>query len=79
MSRIYNVEIEGNSYYDRQDHQRLNYLRRKGPTPHSIFLTMTEGQTKDFIGAWDTDNEDSEEARFFSGSPYSWQEILDIP
>ncbi|HCT2375993.1 hypothetical protein [Morganella morganii] len=79
MSRIYNVEIEGHSYYDHQDRQRLDYLRRKGSTPYSIFLTMTEGQTEDFIGAWDADNEDSEEARFYSGSPCSWQEIFHIP
>lgn len=83
MSSIYHVEIEGNSYYDRQDHQRLDYLRRKGSTPYSIMLTMTEGQTEDFIGVWDADNEDedddSEEARFYSGSPSSWQEIFDIP
>ncbi|MEV9295261.1 hypothetical protein AB0173_21325 [Klebsiella quasipneumoniae] len=79
MSSIYNVEMEGNSYYDREDHYRLDYLRRKGSKPYSIFLTMTEGQTEDFIGAWDAENDDSEEARFYSGSPCSWQEIFDIP
>ncbi|PNO71275.1 hypothetical protein [Serratia marcescens] len=81
MNSIYNVEIEGNNYYDRQDYQRLDYLRRKGQKPYSIYLTMTEGQTEDFIGAWDADNddEDSDEARFYSGSPSSWQEIFNIP
>lgn len=56
-----------------------DYLRRKGSKPYSIFLTMTEGQTEDFIGAWDAENDDSEEARLYSGSPCSWQEIFDIP
>lgn len=81
MARIYNVEIEGKRFYDTEDRYRLDYLRRKGNTPHSIHMTMTEGQTEDFIGAWDADEDDvdNEENRFYSGSPSSWQDIFDIP
>lgn len=81
MARIYNVEIEGKRFYDTEDRYRLDYLRRKGNTPHSIYMTMTEGQTEDFIGAWDADEDDvdNEERRFYSGSPSSWQDIFDIP
>ena len=42
---------------------------------------MTEGQTEDFIGAWDPEDydEDSDEHIFYSGSPSQWQNIFDIP
>jgi hypothetical protein len=80
MVRIYKIEIEGKSFLDGEDRYRLDYLRRKGFIPNSIFLTMTEGQTEDFIGAWDADEDaDDEESRFYSGSPSSWQDIFDIP
>ena len=36
---------------------------------------MTEGQTEDFIGAWDGEKD----AMFNNGPPANWQEIFDVP
>jgi hypothetical protein len=40
---------------------------------------MTEGQTEDFIGAWDDDEDPDNESIFCAGSPCDWQLIFDIP
>ena len=75
MTQIAQFEIEGFTFTDREDGYRLDYIRRKQPRPLNLALTMTEGQTEDFIGAWDG----KEEGMFNNGSPANWQEIFDIP
>jgi hypothetical protein len=78
IEKITSVTIEGFTYRDRYDRSRLDYIRRKQPRPYNLALFMTEGQTEDFIGAWDAD--DSDEADIYcSGSPCTWQDIFDIP
>lgn len=75
VKQISRFEIEGFSFSDREDNYRLDYIRRKQPQPLNLAATMTEGQTEDFIGAWDGE----EEGMFNNGSPANWQEIFDIP
>lgn len=78
IEKITNVEIEGYRFKDQYDSMRLDYVRRKQPQPLNLGLFMTEGQTEDFIGAWDDyDNEDP--VIYHGGGPYSWQSIFDIP
>lgn len=47
------------------------------PKPYNLGLFMTEGQTEDFIGACDGDDEGPN--MFSNGSPSEWQKIFDIP
>jgi hypothetical protein len=75
VKQISKFEIEGFSFSDPEDNHRLDYISRKQPQPLNLALTMTEGQTEDFIGAWDGE----EEGMFNNGSPANWQEIFDIP
>lgn len=73
--RLINFEIEGFVFDDREDAYRLGYIIRKQPRPYNLASTMTEGQTEDFIGAWDSD----EEGQFTNGGPCDWQRIFDVP
>jgi len=68
-------KIKGFAFHDSEDAYRLGYLKRKMPRPVNLASTMTEGQTEDFIGAWDAD----EEGMFTNGSPCDWQQIFDVP
>lgn len=68
-------EIEGYTFTDPEDGYRLGYIKRKQPHPLNLALTMTEGQTEDFISAWDG----GEEGMFNNGSPADWQKIFDVP
>lgn len=78
IDKIVNINIEGVEFYDRYDAIRLDYIKRKGPYPSNIKCTMTEGQTEDYIGAWDHDEDDGSEI-YYSGNPCDWQAIFDIP
>ena len=40
---------------------------------------MTEGQTEDFIGAWESETSEEDSEQFSMGSPCEWQQIFDIP
>jgi hypothetical protein len=80
IEKIVHVNIEGIEFYDRYDSMRLDYIRRKGPYPSNLLCTMTEGQTEDYIGAWDNDEEfEDDESIYHGGSPGEWQAIFDIP
>lgn len=74
MTQVAQFEIEGIHFIDPEDGHRLNYLRRKLPRPYNLAQTMTEGQTEDFIGAWD-----GEDGEFGNGPPANWQSIFDVP
>jgi hypothetical protein len=74
---ITHVSIEGFEFTDSEDRYRLGYVQRKIKRPYQLSLFMTEGQTEDFIGAWDGDEENGEQ--FSNGSPSNWQAIFDIP
>jgi len=75
ITQIAQFEIDGFAFTDPEDGYRLDYIRRKQPHPCNLALTMTEGQTEDFIGAWDG----MKEGIFNNGSPADWQEIFDVP
>lgn len=79
--QVCHIEIEGFQFHDGEDSHRLGYVQRKQPYPFNLQLFMTEGQVEDFIGAWDADDydEDSDQYKFYSGSPASWQDIFDVP
>lgn len=77
VHQIASVEIEGFVFSDYEDYHRLGYLQRKQRRPYNLALFMTEGQTEDFFGAWEGD-EDNDEA-FSNGSPADWQVLFDIP
>lgn len=80
IAKIVNVEIEGHRFYDFYDATRLSYVKRKQPRPFNLASFMTEGQTEDFIGAWDNDeNYDDDDSIYHGGSPSEWQTIFDIP
>jgi hypothetical protein len=46
------VEIEGQTFLDRDDMYRVGYLIRKHPRPTSLQMLMTDGHVEDFFGAW---------------------------
>lgn len=80
IDKIVNVEIEGENFYDRYDSIRLSYVQRKQSRPYNLASFMTEGQTEDFIGAWDDDdNYENDDSIYHGGSPCDWQDIFDIP
>ena len=80
IDKIVNVEIEGQKFYDRYDSIRLNYVQRKQSRPYNLASFMTEGQTEDFIGAWDDDeNYENDDSIYHGGGPCDWQDIFDIP
>lgn len=80
IAKIVHVNIEGIEFYDRYDSYRLDYIRRKKPYPSNLLCTMTEGQTEDYIGAWDNDEDyEDDDSIYHGGSPCDWQAIFDIP
>lgn len=79
MDTLRSVRIEGFDFPDREDHYRLDYLRRKYKSPSNILFMMTEGHTEDFFGAWEPDEEDESNDMFTMGSPSNWQDVFDIP
>lgn len=74
---IANVAIEGYTFSDSEDYHRLGYVQRKTKRPYHLGLFMTEGQTEDFIGSWDGDQDD--EKQFSNGFPSNWLAIFDVP
>lgn len=80
IDKIVSVELEGESFVDFEDAYRLDYISRKMSRPHNLMCFMTEGQTEDFIGAWDSYEDDDENDELYSsGSPMDWNVIFDIP
>ncbi len=80
IESIVNVEIEGQQFYDRYDSIRLSYVKRKQSRPYNLASFMTEGQTEDFIGAWDNDDSYEHDGSIYhGGGPCDWQDIFDIP
>ncbi len=81
ISKLYDIEVEGYTFRDKEDAHRLSYVSRKIKRPYCLSLFMTEGQTEDYIGAWDTYNDEGNcnEEVFYTGGPSNWQAIFDIP
>lgn len=77
IHQIATVEIEGFTFSDNEDYLRLGYVQRKTRRPYHLGLFMHKGQSEDFIGAWDGDEDAGE--TFSNGSPANWQAIFDVP
>ncbi|HDK7156516.1 TPA: hypothetical protein PTV43_001647 [Clostridium botulinum] len=65
------------SVVDHEDWYRVDYINRKQVYPSSIFLTMTEGMTDDFFGAWYPVDKELEDEQF--NPDKGWNIIFNIP
>lgn len=81
MNKIFKINIDGYTFKDNSDYSRLDYASRKIKRPYNLSLFMTEGQTEDYIGAWEKEVEENEtnEDIFSLWGPKKWQIIFDIP
>lgn len=77
IHQIATVKVEGFIFFDKEDYQRLGYVRRKTKRPYHLGAFIHPGQSEDFIGAWDGDEDAC--APFSNGSPSNWQAIFDVP
>lgn len=77
IHQIATVEIEGFVFSDDEDYHRLGYVQRKLRRPYHLALFMHKGQSEDFMGAWDGDEDNGEP--FSQGSPSNWQAIFEVP
>lgn len=77
IHQIANIKIEGFSFVDDEDYHRLGYVQRKTRRPYHLALFMHPGQSEDFIGAWDGDEDMGQP--FTNGSPSNWQAIFEVP
>lgn len=70
----FQVEIEGQNFFDEEDVRRIGYLARKHPRPTNIRMMLTDGHVEDFFGAW---GEDETDAQNFDPDNH-WDSIFDI-
>lgn len=77
IHQIANISVEGFAFVDDEDYHRLSYVQRKTRRPYHLALFMHPGQSEDFIGAWDGDEDKGEP--FTNGSPSNWQAIFEVP
>lgn len=49
---VYDVEIDGIHFHDKEDWYRIGYLARKHPAPTNILHMISEGHVEDFFGSW---------------------------
>ncbi|MCC2597786.1 hypothetical protein LKR43_15740 [Pusillimonas sp. MFBS29] len=77
IHQIATIEVEGFIFSDNEDYWRLGYVQRKTKRPYHLGLFMHPGQSEDFIGAWDGDENEGES--FSNGPPSNWQAIFDVP
>jgi len=75
INRICMVNIDGITFYDQEDHYRMDYLRRKYPLPTNILHIMSEGHVEDFFGSWCP--KDEKEDQFNSDG--NWRILFDVP
>jgi hypothetical protein len=77
IHQIASVEVEGFAFSDDEDYYRLSYVQRMIRRPYHLGLIMREGQSEDFMAAWDGDAD--AEQTFSNGPPSNWQAIVDVP
>ncbi len=77
IHQIATIEIEGFVFSDDEDYHRLGYIQRKTRRPHHLALFMHPGQSEDFMGAWDGDEDNGEP--FTQGTAPDWQAIFEVP
>ncbi len=72
---VYEVEIDGVHFHDKEDWYRIGYLARKHPAPTNILHMMSEGHVEDFFGSWC-----AEEDMPNSFNPDDdWRILFDVP
>lgn len=72
---VYDIEIDGINFQDREDWYRIGYLARKHPAPTNILHIMSEGHVEDFFGSWCPDEET---ANAFNPDD-DWRILFDVP
>ncbi|HDS1138439.1 TPA: hypothetical protein QDZ75_002479 [Stenotrophomonas maltophilia] len=72
---VYDVEMDGVSFFDREDWHRIGYLARKHPAPLNILHMMSDGHVEDFFGSWC--GEDDDPAAFNPDN--DWRILFDVP
>lgn len=77
IQRICHVEIDGISFFDREDSYRMGYLQRKYPLPTNILHIMSEGHVEDFFGSWCSKSENEDESLF--NPDENWSILFDVP
>ncbi|MBI2386969.1 MAG: hypothetical protein HYV14_13335 [Elusimicrobia bacterium] len=75
IDQICDVEIDGFTFYDKEDHYRMDYLRRKHPLPTNIMHIMSEGHVEDFFGSWRSKDEEAGEF----DPDADWGILFDVP
>jgi hypothetical protein len=75
IAQVCHSEIDGNSFWDKEDAYRLDYLRRKYPLPTNIQHIMSEGHVEDFFGSWCA--EEDTDADIFDPDD-NWYIIFDV-
>ena len=72
---VYDVEIDGIQFHDKEDWYRIGYLARKHPAPTNILHIMSEGHVEDFFGSWCPEDETP---NAFNPDD-DWRILFDVP
>lgn len=72
---VYDVEIDGIHFHDKEDRHRIGYLARKHPAPTNILHIMSEGHVEDFFGSWCPEKESP---NAFNPDD-DWRILFDVP
>lgn len=72
---VYEVEIDGIHFHDKEDRYRIGYLARKHPAPTNILHMMSEGHVEDFFGSWCA----QEEMPNSFNPDDNWRILFDVP
>ena len=72
---VYDIEIDGIHFHDKEDWYRIGYLARKHPAPTNILRIMSEGQIEDFFGSW----RPKEETPNAFNPDDDWRILFDVP
>lgn len=75
IKRMCHCTIDGVSFDDGEDRDRMGYLQRKHPLPVNILHMMSEGHVEDYFGAWCADEPD--ETMFNPDD--DWQILFNVP
>ena len=72
---VYDIEIDGIHFHDKEDWYRIGYLARKHPAPTNILHIMSEGHVEDFFGSWCPE----EETPNVFNPDDDWRILFDVP
>lgn len=75
LENAYSSNIDGISFYDKEDACRINYYKRKYQIPTNIKHMISEGHAEDFFEAWCV----KDEKKDVFNPDINWQLIFDIP